>query len=232
MLSNNNNDITSCTRLIAFLALAAGLIGMSQAHAAALQIDEPWQSTGSNTGTVDGAALTATASRWRNDFSNDTALYPRTDLWGTNALPAGTIGDFFSLQFGPNTSDTLTITLNAPLTDPIFYIADLDVIGSSVTVTGPTSGTNFTNNADSEWVGNTLNTLAGAPQERTGAFGTVQFLGTFAADDQFVFAIDYAADTFSSDNMAIGVGVIPLPPAVFLFGSALGLLGWVRRRAR
>lgn len=28
------------------------------------------------------------------------------------------------------------------------------------------------------------------------------------------------------------VGVIPVPPAIWLFGSALGLLGWVKRKAR
>ena len=232
MRQNNENDLTSFTRLLALLALVAGLVGMSQAQAAALQVDEPWETTGNNTGTVAGAPVTATSAgdRWLNSFNNDTALYPRTDLWGTNALPVGTIGDFFSLNFRANTTDTITITLGAPLTDPIFYIGDLDVVGSSVTVTGPTSGSNFTNNADSEWVGNTLTTLAGAQQERAGAFGTVQYLGTFAADNEFVFAIDYDFDTFASDNMAIGIGVIPLPPAVLLFGSALGLLGWLRRR--
>ncbi len=199
MRTNNNDDLTSFIRLIALLALIAGLVGMSQAQAAALQIDEPWQSTGSNTGTVDGAALTATASRWRGDFNNDTPLYARPDLWGANALPAGTIGDFFSFQFGANTSDTVTVTLNAALTNPIFYIGDLDVIGATVTVSS--NGTNFTSNADGEWVGDTLNVLSGAPQETTGAFATVQYLGTFAAGESFVFDIDYGVDTFSSDNL-------------------------------
>ena len=32
------------------------------------------------------------------------------------------------------------------------------------------------------------------------------------------------------DNVSIDTAVIPVPAAVWLFGSALGLLGWVRRR--
>ena len=221
------------TAVTASLLLGVALT-VSQAQAAALQVDEPWQTSGDNTGAVNQSPLTAASAgdRWLGNFSNDTELYPRVDLWGANALPAGTIGDFFSFNFRTNTTDTITITLNGSLTDPIFYIADLDVVGSSVTVTGPVAATNFTNNADSEWTGSTLTTLAGAGQERTGAFGTLQFLGTFDAGTAFVFDVDYDFDTFSSDNMAIGVGVIPVPAAGWLFGSALAGLLLARRRSQ
>jgi hypothetical protein len=208
------------------------LLVTAQAQAGALQVDDPWQTAGSNTGTVDGVSLTATLQndQWRSVYSNDTDLYPRTDLWGANALPAGIVGDFFSHTFQDNTDDTLTIVLGAALTNPIFFIGDLDVVGSSVTVNGPQGDRVYTNNADSEWNGNVLTTLFGAGEGRTGAFGTVLFLGTYAADSEFVFDINYQFDTFSSDNMAIGVGVIPIPAAAWLFASALGVLGWMRRR--
>ena len=234
MNTNTKTNTFELRRNIAGQActLLGVLLVASPVYGAALQVDEPWQSAGDNTGTVNGQPLTASSAgdRWRGEFSNDTALYPRTDLWGANALPDGTIGDFFSLNFRTNTTDTVTITLNGSLTDPIFYLGDLDVVGSSVTVSGPVAGTNFSNNADSEWTGNTLTTLAGAGQERTGAFGTVQFLGDFDAGASFVFDIDFDFDTFSSDNMGIGVGVIPIPAAAWLFASALAGLTFLRRR--
>lgn len=204
----------------------------AQAEAGALQIDEPWQTVGSNSGTVDASSLTASLQndQWRGAFSDDTTLYSRPDLWGANALPAGVLGDFLSLTFQTNTDDTMTIVLGGALTDPIFFIGDLDVVGSSVTVTGPPGDRFYTNNVDSEWNGNVLTTLAGAGENRTGAFGAVRFIGDYAAGSEFVFAIDYQFDTFSSDNMGVGVGVIPIPAAAWLFASALGVLGWVRRR--
>lgn len=209
--------------------LAALVTGVVQAGP--LQIDEPWQTTGSNTGSVDGVPLTATLQndRWRGVFNADTTLYTRADLWFGNALPAGAVGDFFSLTFQDNTDDVMTLVLNGALTDPIFYFGDLDVVGSSVTVNGPAGDRIYTNNADSEWNGNVLTTLAGAGQERTGAFGAVRFLGTYGPGSEFVFDIDYQFDTFASDNMAIGVAVIPIPAAAWLFASALGLLAWRRR---
>jgi hypothetical protein len=220
-------------RLVASAAaFSFALLVATQAQSAALQIDDPWQTVGDNTGVVDTSPLTANSQndRWLPDYSRDTELYPRTDLWFENALPAGTVGDFFSLNFRANTNDVFTITLNGPLTDPIIYLGDLDVVGSSVTVDGPDVERLYTNNADSEWAGNVLTTLAGAGEGRTGAFGSVRFLGNFDAGTQFVLSIDYDFDTFSSDNMGIGVGIIPIPAAGWLFMSALGLLGWLRRR--
>jgi hypothetical protein len=41
------------------------------------------------------------------------------------------------------------------------------------------------------------------------------------ADQKFIFG----------DSFTIGVTVVPMPAAVWLFGSALGLLGWIRRKA-
>ena len=213
------------------VVLVASLFAASLAHAGALQIDEPWQTSGANTGTVDGAAINAVSAgdKWDPILrNNDTTLYSRTDLWGSNALPAGNLGDFLGLDFGPNQTDVLTITLNGELTNPIFYIGDFDVIGTGVTV--PDGGSNFFANADGQWNGNTLTTI-NAGEGFAGAFGSVQYLGTFAAGSEFVFDIDYDIGGFSRDLIGVGIGIIPIPPAMLLFGSALGLLGWARRRS-
>jgi len=213
------------------LAFGVCLLAACQLHAAALQVDEPWQTTGSNTGTVGNAALTAVSAqnRWESEFrNNDIGVYTLVNAFGSNALPAGTIGDLFTLRVGPFLSDTFTITLNDAIIDPIFYFVDLDADGSSITV--PDGGTNFTNNSDAQWNGNTLLKLSDLPMGSPGGFGAVKYLGTFGPQESFVFELDYDLDGFGSELIGIGVGVIPLPPALLLFGSALGALAWWRRR--
>jgi hypothetical protein len=39
-------------------------------------------------------------------------------------------------------------------------------------------------------------------------------------------------NTFSLDEFGTTVQNVPLPPAVWLLGSALGLLGWIKHKAR
>jgi hypothetical protein len=40
----------------------------------------------------------------------------------------------------------------------------------------------------------------------------------------------YEDSGMNYDNVALSASVVPIPAAVYLFGSGLGLLGWVRRR--
>ena len=62
------------------------------------------------------------------------------------------------------------------------------------------------------------------------------FLSPFdpTVDGQYEFYLKTfdGATELASTNMSIivGAGVVPIPAAAWLFGSALGLLGWVRRR--
>jgi len=47
-------------------------------------------------------------------------------------------------------------------------------------------------------------------------------------------ALEFLSDSGTTDNYYIdmaNINVVPVPAAVWLFGSALGLLGWMRRRA-
>jgi hypothetical protein len=217
-----------------FIATVLCALGWAeQVGAVALQIDEPWNTSGANTGTVGGSALTATSDgdKWLATLSNnDVGLYARVDLFGAGAQPAGTIGDFFGLGFGPGETDSFTITLQGALVDPVFFIGDIDVIGASITA--PAGGVNLTSNADGEWNGLTLNTLSGAPQGTAGAFGTVQYTGLFAANSTFTFLVDFTPQTFSFDTIGIGVAAVPLPTVAFMFPAGLIVgLGWMRRRS-
>lgn len=47
---------------------------------------------------------------------------------------------------------------------------------------------------------------------------------------EYNFAIQVSRDGWGVENVRMDVQVIPVPAAVWLFGSALGLLGWLRRR--
>jgi len=70
--------------------------------------------------------------------------------------------------------------------------------------------------------------------------------GVWGADSAFIDAPDVAFDPnalgnyqyaitvsrtgFPVDTVAMEVNVVPIPAAVWLFGSAIGMLGWMRRR--
>ncbi len=47
---------------------------------------------------------------------------------------------------------------------------------------------------------------------------------------QFAITVSDPLSGFPLESVAIEVQVVPVPPALWLFGSALGMLGWLRRR--
>jgi hypothetical protein len=61
--------------------------------------------------------------------------------------------------------------------------------------------------------------------------------GTFASitdrriNLDWVWELDYNLDLSGTDVLTATVAAVPIPAAVWLFGSGLGLLGWFRKRA-
>jgi hypothetical protein len=47
---------------------------------------------------------------------------------------------------------------------------------------------------------------------------------------EYNFGISVSQDGWGVENVRIDVQTVPVPAAVWLFGSGLGLLGWIRRR--
>jgi hypothetical protein len=60
--------------------------------------------------------------------------------------------------------------------------------------------------------------------------------GTFASitdrriNLDWVWELDYNLDLSGTDVLTATVAAVPIPAAVWLFGSGLGLLGWFRKR--
>ena len=48
---------------------------------------------------------------------------------------------------------------------------------------------------------------------------------------EYNFAIQVSRDGWGVENVRMDVQVVPIPAAAWLFGGALGLLGWMRRKA-
>jgi hypothetical protein len=87
--------------------------------------------------------------------------------------------------------------------------------------------------------GATNEILFGPPTFLTEDWVTYTFNTTLGADVSGGVSLLFKADcganancrfTANIDNVSIDTAVIPVPAAVWLFGSALGVLGWLRRR--
>ena len=108
----------------------------SSAYSAVLQIDDNGAAGQWNhldpvqTGTVGSTRVRveSTAAEWEsNGFTDESASYANTSLYGSLAQPAGTVGDLFNQQIFTSTgSFTWTVTFLDPISDPIFYFGNLD----------------------------------------------------------------------------------------------------------
>ena len=220
------------TRIVAALAVALPISVVAAASSATvLQIDAPWQTSGSNTGSVGTTGLSASLDNdlWgASGFVDENGSYG-SSAYGSLALP-GEVGDFFVVSLGSTPGglvDTMTITLSGTLDDPIFYFSDLDAIGGTLTV--QPGGSVFENNGDGVWNGNTLTVLNGG--NGLGAVAAVQYGGSFGAGSTFVFTADYTGLGVSFDSFLVGVGVsVPEPATGLLLLVPALALGAIRRR--
>ncbi len=139
----------------------------------------------------------------------------------TPAIPGGTvIGG--SIQGGLTDTNGGGATLSAP-TGSSFYTALIDGVAVQTLYDDPTSfavpGTNpfGSENVPALQFGTPIPSLAGPPA-----------LTSIGIKLDFILS---AGDSASFTSVfVVEPSVVPVPAAVWLFGSALGLLGWVRRR--
>lgn len=215
------------------LALVVFLLSAGPAAAASLQITTPYQSTGTNSGSVGAAGLTATSTRWAADFGDQSGVYAG-GFFGALDLAPGTVGDFFRINLGSSAglTDTFTITFTSAIQDPILYL--IDAQGTNGTITVTPGGSTFVSDSDSVWNGNVLTVTNGFPSGT--AFAAVKYQGTFGAGSVLTLQFDYSAvgAALSTDTIGIGVGTqVPEPACLALLAvGGASLLGRRRRRAR
>jgi hypothetical protein len=215
------------------LGLVAFLLAASPAAAASLQIATPYQSTGTNAGSVGATGLTATSTRWAADFGDESGVYA-AGLFGALDLAPATVGDFFRINLGSSSglTDTFTITFTSMIEDPILYLIDVQGTGGTITVT--LGGSTFVNDTDSVWNGNVLTVTNGFPSGS--AFAAIKYQGTFGAGSVLTLQFDYTAvgPSLSTDTIGIGIGTQVPEPACLALLAVVGasLIGRRGRRAR
>jgi hypothetical protein len=187
---------------------------------------------GTANGTVSSAGLTVSYSG--EVYNIDTQVDGTgTDYWAPDSTwadgsiidnaPPGT--DIIALR--GNTGSTNTITFSQPVMNPFMAIYSLgrDSLEVTYEFNSPfdviVGGGSSTNGGSSvvELPGNILSGIEGN--------GTIQFLGTFTS-------ISFTVPTNESwHGFTVGVQQVPVPPAVWLFGSGLlGLIGIARRKQK
>jgi len=198
---------------------------MKKLSAGPIAIFVPWllrMSGAQGAVTFDHASLADVSSirtdlgggAWQYDVSitnNDTSNIWHFDFW-TDA----TILSIFDEDFGDHVS--INIDLDAAST---FSEYDARNIDASVLY------------SHGLFTGGLPPSLSGLQVGETGTFSfTANFLITSFLYGYETGASGWTQSNGTGDHAAIGTTqVVPIPEAVWLFGSGLGLLGWMRRKA-
>jgi len=184
---------------------------------------------GTATGTVSSAGLTVNYSG--EVYNIDTQVDGTgTDYWAPDSTwadggiidnaPPGT--DIIALR--GNTGSTNTITFSQPVTNPFMAVYSLGRDSLEVTYNFDSPFDVIVGGGSSANGGSSVVELPGNILSGIEGNGTIQFLGTFTS-------ISYIVPTNESwHGFTVGVQQVPLPPAVWLFGSGLlGLVGMAHR---
>ncbi len=178
---------------------------------------------GFETGDFDGWTQFPSGTQTVGGFDPTEGVFA-AELFNTNPASASLIKNA-NVGIGvANPGDPITITfdargeLNAGGVAFAELFSELDGGGTSKSeILG--GGPLALNGDPAVWTSFVFNTTAG-PDVSGGI--TLQLTATTGADNSSIAQVFY-------DNVRIEV--VPVPAAVWLFGSALGLLGWVKRKA-
>jgi len=190
---------------------------------------------------------------------DDTGEGTATELWGASAVYSGTIDDQGTATAADDTGSFSWTGESGTGAPAGFELFTNSIVSGAYNVDGstPTGTYNCWNNPaavggyGADFCGNgsggaTLTTAAGQSLVNRALpngiialtdnlNGTIQVVMSDTTYTSCTAAANGTCDSSSSDTFAVWeftvAGAIPVPAAVWLFGSALGLLGWVRRRA-
>jgi hypothetical protein len=222
----------------------------AQAYLYALDSNHPGAMTASFNGApVPGGAIGpyafdsafSTLYTWRWDVTSLITVGVTNYTWGFTEVP-----DMFMNQ-GNNISiaalalvysDSNLPVSTATILDGMTYVGNTHPETESVNITNLPAGSNQINTLtyfdDSGSTGETIvfngSTVGGPLDKNLSLNGSLtQSTGTSQAGTN-AMSITTNADEFGWVVTTTLTTVVPVPPAVWLFGSALGLLGWMRRR--
>ena len=176
---------------------------------------------------IGGYAASTAAWNWDGTTLSSTGLYSSVGSIGSSPFSATIPNDqIVNLGISGGTATAASYTC----VEGTF----LSVVGANG-CGGYTLGTNTTDDSTTVWSGLGVSQTIGGDD-----------VGT--AGPRLISAYDFSSAAFDGTTLIVGTGIavgsqggeamtfsvnnpaVPVPAAVWLFGSALGLLGWVRRR--
>jgi hypothetical protein len=185
---------------------------------------------------VNNAAGPSTAVwDWDGTTLSSSGVYSAVSSIGSSSFSSSVLGDLITdLSIDTSTS---TASATSYACSEGNFLATVGASGCG----GYNLGTNFANESTTIWgpglavsrtIGGDDVITGGPPRDITSYdFGLVSFDGTTLIIGNGI-PLGSTGPTFGGgEEMVFEVSAVPVPAAAWLFGSALGLLGWARRRA-
>lgn len=186
---------------------------------------------------VQGQPATTAVFDWDGSTLSSTGLYSAVSSLGSSPFAPTILNDQITdLSIDVGVTGTASATAYTCVEGT--FLAGVGANGCG----GYNLGTNFTDESTTVWSGTSVSQTLGGDDYTTGTIHTIAAydFNTFTLisgvdgltpGDVFSIGNGITVGQIGGEAMIFEVAAVPVPAAAWLFGSALGLLGWVRRRA-